>query len=67
MVIEGLLNDQTTNSTSIEFWPFFLLTVEKCLVPRTTLVTCKAIQALYDEIVNEVIMLLHKLFRAYYY
>ena len=39
----------------ISFWTFFMVTVEKCLAPRVTQATSRAVQALYDEIVDEVI------------
>ena len=40
----------------ISFWPFFIVTVEKCLGPRGAQATSRAVQALYDEVVDEVII-----------
>ena len=54
-IVKDWLNDQMTNLTAwIDFWPFLKLTVENCFVPRATLVTTRTIQALYDQICDEV-------------
>ena len=50
--VEAWLGNQTGNW--ISFWPFFTVTVEKCLAARTSQVMSRAVQALYIEIVDEV-------------
>ena len=53
--VEAWLGNQTGNW--ISFWPFFTVTVEKCLATRTSQVMSRAVQALYIEIVDEVNLL----------
>lgn len=52
------VNDQMVDSSAwISFWPYLMVTVEKCLAPQETLThtTVRSIMAVYDEIVDEVI------------
>ena len=53
--VEAWLGDQIGNC--ISFWPFFTVTVEKCLAARTSQVMNRAVKALYIEIVDEVNLL----------
>ena len=56
--VEVWLNDHTgSSSASISFWPFFIVAVDKCLAPRGVQATNKAVHALYEEIVDEVMLL----------
>ena len=49
------LGNQTGSSAPwINFWPFFTVTVEKCLATRGAQITSTAVKALYDEIADEV-------------
>ena len=55
--LETWLGDQMGNLAAwVSFWPFFIVLVEKCLGPRGAQATSRAVQALYDEIVEEVII-----------
>ena len=40
----------------ISFWPFLIIIVEKCLSPRGAQATSRAVQSLYEEVVDEVCM-----------
>ena len=54
-MVEGWLKDHMgSQSARISFWQFFVITVEKCLGPRGSQATSRAVQALYDEIVDKV-------------
>ena len=56
--VEAWLGDQMGSLAAwVSFWPFFILTVEKCLAPRGAQATSRAVQALYEEIVDEVIII----------
>ena len=53
--VEAWLSNQTGNSTVwISFWSFLTVTVGKCLATRTDQLISRAVQAFYDEIVDEV-------------
>ena len=56
-IVKEWLTDQMTNSTVwIDFWPFLKLIVENCFVSKANLITTRSVQALYDQICNEVII-----------
>ena len=46
-------------ATWMSFWPFLIVIVEKCLGPRGSQATSRAVQSLYEEIVDEVIIHLY--------
>ena len=53
--VEAWLGDHMGNLAAwISFWPFFIVTVQKCLGPRGAQATSRAVQALHEEIVDEV-------------
>ena len=53
--VEGWLGEHVGSLAAwISFWPFFIAIVEKCLGPRGLQATSRAVQALYDEIADEV-------------
>ena len=53
--MEVWLGDQVGSLTAwVNFWPFFIVIVDKCLAPRGAQATSRGVQALYDEVVDEV-------------
>lgn len=61
-MVEAWLGEHIGNLAAwVSFWPFFIVMVEKCLGPRGAQATSRAVQALYDEIVDEVIIIISTL------
>jgi len=53
-VTQWFLDYVNDRSSWIDFWTFFAVAVEKCLAPRGGQASVKAIQQLYEEVVDEV-------------
>ena len=55
-MVEMWLGEQCGSLAAwMSFWPFLIVIVEKCLGPRGAQATSRAVQSLYEEIVDEVI------------
>ena len=55
-MVEMWLGEQCGSLAAwMSFWPFLIVIVEKCLAPRGAQATSRAVQSLYEEIVDEVI------------
>ena len=55
ITVKKWLSNQRIDSTDwINFWQFFMVTTEKCLIPNDTQIGIDGVKMLYDEIVDEV-------------
>ena len=58
IVMEWLFNQTGSSTVWISFWSFFTVAVDKCLAAKAAQLISRAVKGLYDEVVNEVNLVL---------